>query len=74
MSKIYDPNKHTFVVNGRHMTDWKKLRGGRSQERIHGFTTADGQSYAGVDSSLLGFFELTLPHVNPHTAFLTKLE
>ena len=74
MSNIYDPNKFTFVVNGRHMTGFKKLRGGRSQEKAHGFTTADGQSYAGVDSSQLGFYELTLPHVNPHTGFLTNLE
>ncbi len=74
MSDIYDPQKFTFVVNGRHITKWKKLRGGRSQDRVHGFSTADGQSYAGIDSSQLGFFELTLPHVNPHAAFLTNLE
>ncbi|GEM_PF-7117187 len=74
MSKLYNPKLVTFVVNGRHITDWKKLRGGRSQDKTHGFSTADGQSYAGIDSSQLGFFELTLPHVHPHHAFLVNLE
>jgi hypothetical protein len=69
----YDPRLCTFVVNGRHMTGWKKLEGGRENDRVHAFSTADGQPYVGLDPTTIGYYHLTFPSVNVHSAFLENL-
>lgn len=69
----YDPRLCTFTVNGRHITMWTKLEGGRENDRINGFDTADGQVYVGVNPSPRGYYNLTLASVNPHSTFLDNL-
>jgi len=73
MTLKYDPRLTTFIVNGRHITYWLSLEGGRENDRVTGQDTADGQVYFGINPSCRGHYSLVLPTVNPHTAFLDNL-
>ena len=70
---LFDPDKCTAVVNGRHLSRWNRISADYDQDKFTGYNSGNGQSYHGKNPSKLGTFTFTLPSVNNDADYLDSL-